>query len=154
MNWIYWIPTIAFLLHVCEEFGRFPSWASRHFARTSTPWYVYSHIILVVIFVCTSWLASTASADSIWPLGAITLQWIIGFNAIFHIVVTIWYREYSPGVVTGCAIVLPATWIVFNRTTLSTGEMGGTLIIGLVVSLIVIASLWVDFGIDWRGRRG
>lgn len=157
MNWIYWLPTFAFLVHVIEEFGRFPSWASRHFGRTSRAWYVYSHLVLISFFVTSSWFASISEFSSIWVYVTFVLQWVIGTNAFFHLFVTFWYREYSPGVVTGTLVVLPSTWWMarhaLNSSTISSGELLITFFIGTIISVAVIASLKIDFDIDWRGRK-
>ncbi|WP_146852390.1 HXXEE domain-containing protein [Brevifollis gellanilyticus] len=154
---LYWLPTLAFLAHVFEEFGLFPAWASRHFGRTSRPWYIYSHIVLVGLFVIVSWQASDAVAPSLWILAAFTFQWVIGSNALFHIAATFWFREYSPGILSGVCVVLPATgWMMHHAITLAgitSTQIWGTVILGLIISSLVIASLWLDLGINWRGKR-
>lgn len=157
MNWIYWLPTLAFLIHVIEEFGRFPSWVSRHFGRTSRAWYVYSHIVLITFFIASSWFAASAPPISLWTFVAVGLQWVICGNAFFHLFVTFWFREYSPGVVTGTLVVIPST-LGFARNAPVIGLMTGAewaiiLSASVLVNTLVIASLWLNFDIDWRWRK-
>lgn len=90
-------------------------------------------------------------------LAAVALQWIIGTNALFHVIATILFKEYSPGLVTGSLVVLPAaclvSWIVVDGHVFTFSELIVAFTGGVIVSMAVIASLWADFGIDWFGRR-
>ena len=61
MNSFFWLPSILFALHVAEEFPRFPEWATRHFGTTSRPYYVYSHIPLIVANLLVSRLAAAST---------------------------------------------------------------------------------------------
>ena len=153
---MYWIPLVVFAAHMIEEFPRFPGWATRHFGATSTAWYVYSHIVLVALIVSAGWWAET-SAGTWAPLLVVAIMWSLACNAVFHVVTTVLFREYSPGVVTGVLLLVPAAvwllWRVSDGGVLTGGEMVVAALIGTVVQIAVIGSLWLRMDIDWTGRR-
>lgn len=154
---MYWLPVLAFLVHIAEEYPRFPEWATRHFGATSRAWYVYSHIPLVLLVIVVGAHADDAQARSLWPLVATAIQWVLATNAVFHIVTTLLFREYSPGVVTGTVLFLPATVYVFWRTLqgalLTPFQLMLAIALGTVVGVAVIASLWLRMDFDWLMRR-
>jgi surface polysaccharide O-acyltransferase-like enzyme len=154
---MYWIPTVVFLLHVAEEFRSFPAWATRHFGSTSRAWYVYSHIVLITAIVVVSAQAEAAPPRSLWPLLATLGQCTLATNAVFHLVTTFLFREYSPGVVTGVTLFFPATAYLFHRTVgeqrLTGQQLTWALVLGAASGAAVIASLWLPMDFDWCLRR-
>jgi hypothetical protein len=152
----YWLPSAVFLAHMVEEFPTFPAWATRHFGVTTRPFYVYSHIPLTATLLGISF-AATRDAGTTWQLLATASQWVLFTNALFHIATTVLFREYSPGVVTGIALFLPSTVYLLNRTWsehLLTGEqLCSAVLLGTVVGALVVASLWLNLGFDWRLAR-
>jgi Protein of unknown function with HXXEE motif len=152
-----WIPALALLAHVVEEYPRFPEWATRHFGTTSRPWYVYSHIPLIAAVLGISFLAATAPAATLFPLLATAVQCALATNAVFHVATTFIFREYSPGVVTAVLIFVPGTAYLVDRTVreglLTLPQVAVAVAIGTVVGIAVIASLWLPMDIDWRFRR-
>jgi hypothetical protein len=153
---MYWIPALAFLVHVAEEYPRFPEWATRHFGTTSRPWYVYSHVPLVAAVLGISFLAAAAPARTLFPVLATSVQWVFATNAVFHVATTFVYREYSPGVITAVALFLPGTAYLFGRTVrdglLTPAQIVVAIVIGTVVGVAAVASLWLRMDIDWRFR--
>lgn len=154
---MFWIPLAVFAVHMAEELPRFPAWVTRHFGATSLPWYVYSHIALVAIGVAVGAWAGSAPPGSPGIGAGLALMWTLLLNGVFHLVTTIRFREYSPGVVTGLILFVPATVYIVVRVVddglldLSGMLLAGT--IGTVVQVLVIASLWLPMDIDWRFRR-
>jgi hypothetical protein len=94
---VYWVPTIALVVHVVEEVPRFPAWATRHFGATSRAWYVYSHVLLLVAFAVVSAEAHAGGPGSRWALLVLACQWILAVNALFHVVTTLWFRRARGG---------------------------------------------------------
>jgi hypothetical protein len=154
---VYWIPAVVFLVHVAEELPRFPAWATRHFGATSRAYFVYSHIVMVPAVVVVSVQAQAAAPRTTWPMVAVAFMWVLGTNALFHIATTVLFREYSPGLVTGVLLAIPATGYLVLRVRameLLTGQqLAAALVIGTVVSGLVICSLWLHLDFDWRLRR-
>ena len=154
---MYWIPAVVFLTHVMEEYPRFPEWATRHFGATSRAWYVDSHILLIAIAVSICARAEDAAPESLWPVLATSFQWVLATNAIFHIVTTWLFREYSPGLFTATVLFLPATAYMFNRTIseqlLTPLQVASVVGLGTVVGGAAVASLWLPMDFDWKLRR-
>jgi hypothetical protein len=153
---MYWIPALVFLIHVAEEYPRFPEWATRHFGATSRAWYVYTHILLIAVAVVICARAQDAAPRTLWPLLATSFQWVVATNAIFHIATTLLFREYSPGLFTGTALFPPATAYMFNRTLseelLTPLQVASVLGLGTVVGGAAVASLWLSMDLDWKLR--
>ncbi|HEV7734674.1 MAG TPA: HXXEE domain-containing protein [Candidatus Binatia bacterium] len=155
---MYWLPLVVFVAHMIEEFPRFPAWATRHFGATSTAWYVYSHCVLVAAALVLCPWAQGAPAQTWGPVVGTALMWTLGMNALFHVVTTFLFREYSPGVVTGVLLLLPAAgWVLVETVDdqlLTTAQIGVAFVLALVFQVAVIASLYLPMDIDWRFRRG
>jgi hypothetical protein len=154
---MYWLPLITFLAHVAEEYRYFPQWATRYFGATSRAWYVYSHIPLIGALAVICALADQAAPRTVWPMLAIGAQWVLATNAVFHLVTTALFRAYSPGVVTGTLLFLPATVAIFWSTIegdMSTpSQIAFAVVAGSIAGVAVIASLWLPMDLDWRLRR-
>lgn len=154
---MYWIPLLVFVPHMLEEFPRFPAWATRHFGATSRAWYVYSHVVLVALIVGVAWSTETSRPGSWGALMAVGVMWSLACNGGFHLVTTILFRQYSPGVVTGTVLFFPATayllWQVIAGGMLSASQVALSILIGTAVQVGVIASLWLEMDIDWTGHR-
>lgn len=154
---MFWIPFAVFLVHMVEELPRFPAWATRHFGATSTAWYVYSHIALVVIGATVCAAAQSGQPQSWAVVSAAALMLTLAVNACFHVVTTVLFREYSPGVVTGVLLFFPATAVllryVLREALLTPAQVLVSFAIGAAVQALVIASLYLKMDIDWRFRR-
>jgi hypothetical protein len=72
-------------------------------------------------------------------------------------VTTILFREYSPGVVTAVAVLLPSSACVLWRMTedavLATSQLVEATGIGVVGGALVVGSLWLRMDFDFRLRR-
>jgi hypothetical protein len=154
---MYWIPAIALLVHVLEEFPRFPAWASRHFGSTSRAWYVYTHVAIVTAFGVVSAQAQAVGPGTHWAVLALACQWVLATNALFHVATAVRFREYSPGIVTGMLVVLPSTAYLYSRAVsadlFTTAQVASAIALGTVLSAVAVASLWLPADFDWKLRR-
>lgn len=153
---MFWLPLIVFLAHMAEELPRFPAWASRHFGYTSLPWYVYSHVLLVAIGISVGWWAAGSDSQGWAMIMGMALMFTLLLNGLFHLITTIMFREYSPGVITGMGLFVPATAYmlvrVYEEALLLPEQIGVAFIIGAVLQFLVIWSLYLPMHIDWRFR--
>jgi hypothetical protein len=147
-TWFYWLVPAAFLVHVAEELPRFPRWATKHFGTTTTQFYLASHAVLVPALVRASARGARRPFDSQAAFFATTVSSGLGINAIFHIATTALFREYSPGVVTGAAGMLPAALYTLYRTKrgriLNDGQIVGAVLAGTAITTAVVGSLYID----------
>ena len=154
---MYWLPLIVFVPHMLEEYPRFPAWATQHFGATSKAWYVYTHLVLVAVAIPVCLLAQSAPPRTWGPIFGTALMITLALNGTFHVVTTVLFREYSPGVVTGTLLFFPATGHVLFQTVheslLTTTQIGGAVVIGAAMQVVVISSLYLRMDIDWSFRR-
>ena len=141
-----WFVLAALVFHVAEEVPNFPQWATRHFGTTSTTYFVLSHIPLFAAVLYIVYQASRPVVDAVWVWLLIAVQSALAVNAVFHILTTIWFREYSPGLVTSVLIYGPVTAYLLPRAArqlraLPTAMACAT---GTCISALMIASLWLD----------
>lgn len=145
----YWLPTALFAVHVAEEWlGGFPDWATRHFGTTSPRWFVVSHVPLVLAMIAISARASARGARSRWVWLAAALMVGLFGNAVFHVVTSALFDEYSPGLVTAALLFAPATPIVIKHAAadgaLTTAGIAAACVVGALGSGLVVLSLMVD----------
>lgn len=154
---MYWISLLVFVPHMIEEYPRFPQWATRHFGATSNAWYLYSHIVLVTIALAICPWAQSAPPQTRGPLLGTALMLTLAFNALFHVVTTFLFREYSPGVITGVLLFFPASGYMLLETVeeqlLTAAQIATAVFIAFVVQVAVIASLYLQMDIDWQFHR-
>ena len=141
-----WFVLTALVCHVVEEVPNFPQWATRHFGTTSLNYFVLSHIPLLAAVVSIVHQASRSVVDGVWVWLLIAVQSALAANGLFHVLATLWFREYSPGVVTSVLLYAPVTAYLLPRAArqlgpLPTATACGT---GLCVSTLLIGSLWLD----------
>ena len=147
-TWFYCLVPAAFLAHVAEELPRFPRWATKHFGTTTTQFYVASHAVLFPALVGASARGARRPSDSRAAFWATTVSSGLGINAIFHIATTALFREYSPGVVTGAAGMLPAALYTLFRTKrshlLTDEQIVGAVLAGTAITTAVVGSLYIN----------
>lgn len=146
---IFWLPFILFLIHSAEEiaFG-FPAWASDHFGSTTMYFFMQHHIPLFILGFVSSYYAVKRNGPIFWRVLATAWQVQFLVNGIFHIVMTIAFKEYSPGVVTGALLFLPFTYYfiveVWRAKYLTPSQFKIAFLVGPIVAFAAIASLWLE----------
>jgi len=107
---IFWLPLIASLLHITEEFvfpGGFPEWDRSYRPAIKASITPRLHIIinglLLLLGVQTGLAGGTPVGVALW----LTLAALLASNAVWHLVGSIKMKNYSPGVVTGWVLYVP-----------------------------------------------
>lgn len=141
-----WFVLTALVFHVAEEVPNFPQWATRHFGTTSLTYFVLSHIPLFAAVLYIVYQASRSVVDVVWVWLLIAVQSALATNGVFHLLATLWFREYSPGVVTSVLIHAPVTAYLLPRAAQQLGPLPTAMACGTgtCVSALLIASLWLD----------
>ena len=141
-----WLVLASLLLHVLEEWSRFPEWATRHFGTTSDRFFVVSHIPIfgIVAWVVSSASRSNASTRSIWLL--VMIIGALCTNTLFHLGTTGWFSEYSPGLVTALVLYLPLAIYMLPRASdiLGIDPTIKAIATGFIMSTMITASLAFD----------
>ena len=145
---------VIYMLHQTEEHlwpGGFRQFTNAHvFKSGSDDWPVDTGGVALVN-IGYVWLPVAAAA--LFPQ---TLRWVglgwIGLtlvNAVTHIVTSIRFRQYNPGLATSIVLFLPFTvWALMHesaRGLLSGGEIGLVLLLGVLLHIPVAALFVVPY---------
>lgn len=144
---LFWLPSLTFILHTLEEIPNFSIWVSKHFSPMSVIEFSVIHIPLIWLVFWVSYRAAATNSTSAWRFLAYAAQWQFAFNAAFHLGSSAAFGDYSPGMVTGATVALPATLFMTVRCH-QLGLMpkdqalaaGG---VGAVIAIIAIGTLFV-----------
>ena len=144
----HWVVPAAFLAHCAEELPRFPAWATEHFGTTTTRFYLASHAVLVPWVLSNGAKAMRRPDDRRAVFASAMTASALGLNGVFHLVTTRLFREYSPGVVTGATLMLPASVFALARIrrsgVLTDEDLVGAFLAGTALSTAAVGRLYVD----------
>jgi len=143
---------IELLIHILEEYLRFPKWASKHFGTTTRDWYNLTHLIIFPLVFIVAYFSIIGNSWGIF-LSVVT-QTVMFTNGLFHIFTTFLFKEYSPGVISSSIITLPFSYFyyqyIFQNQFLSLSAILIALFLGVVVSLSIIWSLTRDINFKFK----
>jgi hypothetical protein len=149
-----WLPLIAVVLHLIEEFvfpGGFAAWYRRYKPDVAdsitTPFLVIINAVFVVLALMPILLGHTPRGYAFWSVVV-----AIGMaNAVFHIWAVIKTDEYSPGFVTGLLIYIPlfllGVWALRDYHKIAVGTIAEAVAIG------VLFHVWSEWNHRRRARR-
>lgn len=137
---------IGYFAHVGEEyFAGFPQWASSHFGQTTQNFFLISHIPISISVVAICYLAGKTK---IYSLFGVVLSSLLLVNGLFHLVSSVAFKEYSPGVLTGITFYTVTYWHVVrwseNEGQLSKIKILKASCIGAFISILIVGSLYID----------
>ena len=129
---------LAYLLHLLEEwFGGFSNWTQEVLGQEiGIQRFILINSIFLIITVVGS-IASVRSARLTWI--AIALCALFGLNGLLHLLATIGFAQYAPGVVTGALIYIPLTLWILNeiKKRVSLSMFTRSVFLGLVAHALV-----------------
>lgn len=141
------LPYLVYVVHSLEELPGFADWVTRHFGEQGTTEFAAVHIPLIMLVLLCSWRATKARRHGAWVVLTSAFAWQFAVNACFHLTTMIIFGEYSPGVVTGATVSVPAAVAYFvwaRRTGRITGrEAVLSLLVGTVVAALAIGTLFL-----------
>jgi hypothetical protein len=147
---IAWMPLIAVLFHLVEEFvwpGGFKEWyrafRPERASSVTTQFLVYINAVLILIAVLAGMLGSRTYGVAFWLIVAS----IGACNAGWHAWATIVRNDYSPGVVTACVLYIPLAIFGFVHFSRS-----GIVPPHVVIQAAVVGPAFLFFS-AWNHRR-
>jgi hypothetical protein len=150
---------VLYLVHQVEEHlwpGGFRQFTNAHIFRSGNDDWPVSIGGVALVNVGMVWLPVALAVIFPGPLRWVGLAWIglTLVNAITHIVASLRFRVYNPGLVTAVLLFLPFTiwalWTEVANGMLSGGEVALILVLGMVLHVPVA----LVFVLPWlRGRR-
>lgn len=138
-HWLL-LPYVVFVVHTVEELPEFAAWASRHFAHKSTELFATVHIPLILLVLAVGWRAARPGTHRWATIATAAFAWQFGVNAVFHLGCAVAFAEYSPGMVTGAVVSIPAAAYVLGRIRRDRLMSGRDLVIALVLGTAVAAA--------------
>ena len=112
--------SVFFMLHNLEEAPFMESWSKRLPLKIHPTVSMRQFVIAVTFLTLGGFLVTYHGVEYLAnPTGyliVLGIQVVLFFNAFIpHIASTLWFRIYSPGVVTAIAITLPFSLYLFRR---------------------------------------
>src|SRR3954470_5839823 len=105
-----WLPLSAVVLHLIEEFawpGGFGAWYRSHYPdrakSLSNIFLVWINVLLLVMSVAAGLSYPRLYGVEMW----LVVASVAAANGIFHLLATIRWKKYSPGLITGILLYLP-----------------------------------------------
>jgi Protein of unknown function with HXXEE motif len=129
----------ASLLHVLEEWPRFPRWARRFASdRYTDREYRVVHAVTVALALGSAVLLSQFPKTwLLWALTALVIGPGMFWNSFFHLGATMISRTYCAGVVTGLVLYLPLCALLGQQA------MREGLVSPLLLAAAVVLALFV-----------
>lgn len=147
LNRLILIQFLNFSHFIDEYFFGFPEWATRNFGTTSKNYYLLSHAFIILCVGVIMWSIKKGSKAAIFL--ALVVQTVFFTNGIFHIITTLLFSEYSPGLLSQ-VIIFPVSIITYKMVreskVLSGKEVAHSLVLGTTISVLIILSLWLNMG--------
>ena len=171
MNWLWWAPLGAAVLHICEEFvypGGFASWDRdyRPAIRDSITPRLHLIVNLALLAACATVGISGMPGGAIVVGGVrfrsmipvalsvggwMALAALLFSNAMFHVVGTYRTKRVSPGVRTGVLLYVPLAAVGYWHF-IRTGQASAAAAVGFAL-LGGSYHLWAAFAHRWRAQR-
>jgi len=135
---LLWFVPFFFMLHNIEEAPFMEKWSGQLPLKIH-PIITTKQFVIAVTFLTINVFILTFLGMEIWPqpigyLIILGIQMILAFNAIVpHLILTIRFRLYSPGLVTALLITLPFSFYLFRRA--------------LTEELLTWSQFWILLGI-------
>lgn len=117
---LLWLVPVFFALHNMEEAPFMANWSKKLPVKihpvVSTKQFVAAVTILTLIGFLLTYLGITQIPQPIGYLVVLEIQAALAFNAVVpHLLSTLRFRMYSPGIVTALLINLPFSFYLFQR---------------------------------------
>jgi len=103
-----WLFPVAIAIHFSEEAPRFARWARMHISPlyTDAHWRKIHGMGLLTAMMFAALVSLWPGPVSVFLFLALYLSPMV-FNAVFHMTASVFYRSYSPGVISA-ALLFPA----------------------------------------------
>ncbi len=145
---------VIYMLHQIEEHlwpGGFRQFTNAHVFQSGRDDWPVDIGGVALVNVGYVWLPVAAAALFPHTLRWVGLGWIglTLVNAVTHIVTSIRFRQYNPGLVTSIVLFVPFTvWALIHESArgwLSAGEIGMVLLLGVLLHIPVAALFVVPY---------
>lgn len=136
-TWWLWVAVAACAFHIIDEYAfNWPAWANRiHVPCNWTDYFVVNGAFLVLGI-------SGAMVGWRFVVFALAFPALLFYNALFHLVVSLWAQQMNPGAITGLTILAPAGLVcyfaAYRDGVLTRGRLVGGLTAGAVAHVFPV----------------
>jgi len=110
--------------------------------------------VVTVPVVLLGWSASRPSAGPGSRLVCAGVQMLFFANALFHLITTVAFGEYSPGTATGVVLFLPLSPLLWRAVSREPGVTRGRLVTALVAGFVLHGLVLLNLLVDKSGWGG
>jgi hypothetical protein len=148
---IYWLIPAQFLAHFADEamFG-LPGWCTKHFAPLPADFWYGAMSVVAVATIVLGWAGSRRSAGPGIRLLCAGVQMLFFANALFHLITTFVFGEYSPGTASGLVLMTPISFLLWKAVRRQPGvgnvHFVTALVTGFVFHKFLLLNLLIDKG--------
>jgi hypothetical protein len=147
-EWLYWLSLPLYMIHQFEEYvypGGFKEELNKILLNeNSSSEILTDKAVLVVnigfIWILTPVLIVLGAISIVFPVILMTL---VAFNGFIHLVVSIRFKQYNPGLIASLVFNLPLGLYVLIGLSLNAVATGLELLIGIIIGLILHMGLLV-----------
>ena len=149
IRWI-WLGPAAFLIHDGEEIATAEIWLRHH--RAALPWFAQPFVgirtgqfamIVAALFAgyaLAAWHGARAVRTNRRPVPFLLVTGVFVANGLTHLIESLYFRSYTPGVVTAALVNLPYGLLLLREFPpagiASRTQLCGVILIGLGLQLV------------------
>jgi len=150
-EWCYWLSLPLYMIHQFEEYvypGGFKEELNKILLRGNTHRDILTDkMVLIVnigfIWILTPVLIVLGTFSIIFPVILMTL---VAFNGFVHVIASILFRRYNPGLFVSLAANIPLGLYVLIGLVLNAMASGIELLTGILIGVILHMSLFIILG--------
>jgi len=152
MSWIFWAILIAAILHIAEEYrGEWLVWVRRY-----VPGVTLFHFVLVnTAFLLLCVAGAVVGVKNV--VFSLSIASLVFSNALMHIIPTVVWKEYSPGVITAVLLYIPlgayAYVLAFDKEEVSLGIGAVAIVLGIFWMMLPIIGQQVRIKVEKSQSR-
>jgi len=147
-EWLYWLSLPLYMIHQFEEYvypGGFKEELNKVLLNENSSSEILTDKAALVVNIGFIWILTPV----LIVLGAISivfpviLMTLVAFNGFIHLVVSIRFKRYNPGLIASLIFNIPLGLYVLIGLSLNSMATGFELFIGIIIGLILHMGLFV-----------
>ena len=155
-EWLYWLSLPLYMIHQFEEYvypGGFKEELNKIFDRGEEHREILTDKIGLVVNIGFIWILTPVLIilDTFSIIFPIILMTLVAFNGFVHVIASIRFRRYNPGLIVSLLANIPLGLYVLIGLGLNAIASSTELFVGILIGVILYAALFVFLGI--RARR-